>query len=356
MCTSSSLGTPRFAPECRHDRDRRGEEDEVTNEESPLDRITELIIGRPKYTSDEVAAATGMSSDDAQRLWVELGFPPIDPDDRHFTDADIEVLKMVRELQQNGAIDDDVVISMTRVLGQALSRVAYAQAENLETRPASDQGPSGSTRLEIDEERLSTIVPVLFEGNFERFLSYAWRRHLAEAIRHQLDGHENDAVVGFADLVGYTTITNRIEPEDLPDLISRFERLAYHHVSQAGGRVIKFIGDAVMFTAPNAMSAAAAGLGLRTSKLEDMTLPKVRVGMAMGPVVAIEGDLFGDTVNRANRLTEVANPGTVVVDDALGRALDDKDDVVVRPLRPRKLKGLGYVQAWVLRPVDTGEY
>ena len=126
-------------------------------------------------------------------------------------------------------------------------------------------------------------------------------------------------------------------------------------LSQAGGRVLKFIGDAVMFTTPSPTSAAAAGLGLRTSKLEVRSLPKVRVGMAIGPVVAIEGDLFGDTVNRANRLTEVANPGTVIVDDELGRALDDRDDVVVRPLRPRKLKGLGYVRAWVLRPVDTGE-
>jgi adenylate cyclase len=327
----------------------------VADEESPIDRITELIIGRPKYTSDDVAAATGMSSDDAQRLWIELGFPPIDPDDRHFTDADIEALKMVRQLQQDGAVDDNLVISMTRVLGQALSRVAYAQAENLETRPSSENVPDGPARLEVDEEQVKAMASVLFDGHFDRFLSYAWRRHLAEAIRRELDGHENDAVVGFADLVGYSTLTNRMEPGDLPELISDFERLASYHVSLAGGRVVKFIGDAVMFTTPNPTSAAVAGLGLRTSRLEDRTLPKVRVGMAMGPVVAIEGDLFGDTVNRANRLTEVAHPGTVIVDDDLGRALDDRDDIVVRPLRPRKLKGVGYVRAWVLRPVDTGE-
>jgi adenylate cyclase len=119
--------------------------------------------------------------------------------------------------------------------------------------------------------------------------------------------------------------------------------------------VLKLIGDAVMFTTPNAAAAAVAGLGLRSSRLEDAGLPKVRVGLAMGPVVAIEGDLFGDTVNRANRLTDLAHPGTVLVDDSLGRHLDGRDDVVVRPLRPRKLKGLGYVRAWVLRPVDTGE-
>lgn len=327
----------------------------MAEEESSVDRITELIIGQPKYTSDEVAAHTGMSSDDAQRLWIELGFPPIDPDDRHFTDDDIEVLKMVKELQQNDAIDHALVISMTRVLGQALSRVAYAQAENLETRPATDESAmDGRLRLEVDEERLAEIAPILLNGSFDRFLSYAWRRHLAEAIRHHLT-HHDDTVVGFADIVGYSTIANQMEPEDLPDLISRFEALATFHVSQAGCRVIKFIGDAVMFTAPNPTAGASAALGLRTSRLEGVTLPKIRVGMAMGPVVGIEGDVFGDTVNRANRLTEIAHPGTVVVDDELGRLLDNRDDVVVRPLRPRKLKGIGYVRTWVLRPVDTGE-
>ena len=115
------------------------------------------------------------------------------------------------------------------------------------------------------------------------------------------------------------------------------------------------IGDAVMFTEPNPVAAAKAALGLRASIREDPALPKVRVGIAWGPVVAIEGDLFGETVNRASRLTDIGHPGTVLIDDALGHALDGEDDVVVKPLRPRKLKGIGYVRAWVLRPVDTSE-
>ena len=81
-----------------------------------------------------------------------------------------------------------------------------------------------------------------------------------------------------------------------------------------------------MFTAPDPVAAAIAGLAMRTSKLENVTLPRVRVGMAMGPVVGIEGDLFGDTVNRASRLSDIALPGTVLVDDSLGRALDGRDD------------------------------
>ncbi|MFZ0666648.1 MAG: adenylate/guanylate cyclase domain-containing protein [Acidimicrobiales bacterium] len=321
--------------------------------DKPLgERISDLIIGEPKYTSVDVAAATGMTEDDAERLWIELGFTPVDSTRRQFTDADIQVLKTLRELQASGLVGEEVIISMTRVLGQALSRVAYAQAENIDVHPSPD-GSSG--QVVIDDDSLSTITEVLFNGHFDQFLSYAWRRHLAEAVRQRLDNHEQDGVVGFADLVGYSTLTTQIDPVELPNLISNFEQVAYQHVSQAGGRVLKLIGDAVMFTAPDPVSGAEAALGLRTSRMDDSQLPKVRVGLAMGALVGIEGDLFGDTVNRASRLTGLAHPGTVLVDDTLGRALDGRDDLVVRPLRPRKLKGLGYVRTWVLRPVDTNE-
>ena len=76
----------------------------------------------------------------------------------------------------------------------------------------------------------------LFDGSFDRFLSYAWRRHLAEAVRRKLEPHDTDQIVGFADLVGYSSLANRIEPQALPDLISQFEQLAYRSVSPTGGQ------------------------------------------------------------------------------------------------------------------------
>lgn len=323
--------------------------------DAPLgDRITDLIIGEAKYTAIDVAALTGMSQDDAERLWIELGFTPVDDSVRHFTDADIEVLTILKSFQSSGLVPDDVIISMTRVLGQALSRVAYAQVENIETdSPVDNDDPAN--QVLVNEESLSSIATILFDGHFDRFLSYAWRRHLAEAVRQRLEPREHESIVGFADLVGYSALANQIDQAELLDLISNFEQLAYQNVSLAGGRVLKLIGDAVMFTAPDPISGARAALSLRTTRPADARLPKMRVALAMGPVVGIEGDLFGDTVNRASRLSDIAHPGTVLVDDTLGRLLDDRDDLVVRPMRPRKLKGLGYVRAWVLRPVDTNE-
>ena len=347
--------------------DNLGSEQQVpgpTSGELQVDRITEAIIGTPKYTPEDVARTVGISLDDATRLWIELGFTPVPDDHPHFTDADIEVLQMLGELQTSQVVNEDIIIPMTRVLGQALARVAYAQVESLDSSlvpvgggpgEGDQTGTTATPRFELDEDSLPVISHIVFDGKFERFLSYAWRRHLAEAVRRKLEAKDSEYIIGFADLVGFTGLTNRIEPGELPDLISRFEQGAYQHVSGAGGRVLKLIGDAVMFTVPDPPAAARAALGLQHLPHEDDSLPRVRVGVAMGPAIGIEGDLFGDTVNRANRLCDVAKSGTVLVDDDLGRALDGRDDVLVRALRPRKLKGLGYVRAWVLRHVETDE-
>jgi len=334
---------------------REAGEGRSTSDDSLPTVIANLIIGEPKYTSEEVANAVRMDLDEADRLWIELGFSPIDRDERHFTDADVEVLTMLRDLQENWSIEPELIISMTRVLGQALSRVAYTQAESIQVGSDPNNTRDADSLVELNEEALPRIANLLFDGKFEKFLSYAWRRHLAEAVRRRLENHEGDYIVGFADLVGYSSLTSRMDPEMLPDLISRFEQFAYQQVAQAGGRVLKLIGDAIMFTVPSPEAASAAALGLRNPSLDGSALPKVRVGLAMGPAVAIEGDLFGETVNRANRLTDLAHPGTVLVDDELGRALEDNEEVAVRVMRPRKVKGLGYLRPWVLRPVDTGE-
>jgi adenylate cyclase len=243
----------------------------------------------------------------------------------------------LRELQATGLVSPETTIAMTRVLGQALARVAMAQAQNI-----ADVVRDG-TDGEEEGEALDGIL-AMFEG----FISYIWRRHLDAALRRQFDDRPTE-VVGFADIVGYTRLTAAMDPEALPDLVSRFQALANQHVTASGGRVLKVIGDAVMFVAPDPPSGAGAALGISQGAHDDPTLTEVRVGMATGPVVEIEGDLYGDTVNRASRLAELARPGTIVVDDETGTALLD-GDVRVRPMQPRKLKGLGLVRSWVVRP------
>lgn len=337
-----------------------GDEHEVAG--ANLDRVRrveEMILGPALYTGEELAGATGMALADAERLWAELGFPPVAPDVRHFTEADAEVLHNVAEFRQWDVIDFEDIAGMTRVLGQALSRAAGAETRLIMagTEALGDTAEAGAAAEVDEDELLETAVNLGVEVS-ERFLSYVWRRHLAAALRRALDPRPTE-VVGFADLVGYTRLSARMEPSELPELLGRFQQLATVQVGAQGGQVVKLIGDAIMFVAPDPPSGALAALGLRDAMHDDRESPRVRVGLAMGPLVHLEGDVYGETVNRASRVSELARPDTVLVDEDMAAALAGRPDLTVRPTRPHRLKGIGVTRLWALRrapgeAADTG--
>jgi adenylate cyclase len=316
--------------------------------DAELVRLIETeILGEMRYSGAEVAARAGIVFETAERLWVEVGFPPIDRDEPAFSEADIEALLSLKTLQEVRDVSTESVLGMARVLGQALSRVAASQIEvTLERFLISDGvrvpevGTPEGKELRIGIE-LSMAVS-------EGFITYVWRRHLAAALRRQLDPRKTE-VVGFVDLVGYTRLTTQLDEEELPALLTRFQHIATSNVATYGGQVVKLIGDAVMFNAPDAPSAARAALGIRHALREEETVPRVRIGLAVGPVVRVEGDVYGDTVNRASRLAELARPDAILVDDAMGAELFDEGEFTVRQLRPRRLRGIGLVRSWSLR-------
>lgn len=309
-----------------------------------LARLEEQILGPADFTGLEIAERSGVPIEEAEQLWVELGFPPADRHGRHFTEADAEVLANLRQLRDSSVVSFDEVLGMTRVLGQALSRVAAAQVQ-LTTAAAGAPDPGAEVAEEAD--RFGAAVELGVTMN-ERFIGYAWRRHLVAALRRFLDPRQ-DEIVGFADLVGYTKLSSRLEESELPALLTAFQQKATLPIATHGGQVLKSIGDAVMFVVPGPVAAARAALAIRDALEEDEDAPAVRVGLAMGPVVHFEGDVYGDTVNRASRLAELARPDTILADDTLGTALIDVPEVTVRPLRPRRLKGIGLVRSWSVR-------
>jgi Adenylate and Guanylate cyclase catalytic domain len=122
-----------------------------------------------------------------------------------------------------------------------------------------------------------------------------------------------------------------------------------------GGRVVKMIGDEVMFVVPTATDAAEIGLSLAETYAGDDLLSDVRVALAIGPVLVKDGDFYGPVVNLASRLVGVANPGTVLVSDELRNALEDEgaSGFETRALRTRTLKDIGRVQVWKLSRVGS---
>jgi adenylate cyclase len=323
-------------------------------------RLAERLLGPARYSAEELAAAVGISVDDIEPTWMELGFAPVDRDQRLFTDADLETLRLFLAAQDHELVGTDMAIALARVLGQALARLAATEAQALaplvaelaeRRRPVSeppahptlDAPVTLATADDLVDLAADVLVPTI-----DRFMAYSWRRHLLSALHRHLAPRTAE-VVGFADLVGFTALSAQLDPEALPDVVGRFQELATQHLVTRGGRVVKTIGDAVLFVFSDGPAAALGALGLVDACRADASLPPVRVGLACGPVVELEGDLYGETVNRAARLVELARSGTVLADDDTALQCLDRPELAVRPLRPRRLKGLGLVRVWAVR-------
>lgn len=117
-------------------------------------------------------------------------------------------------------------------------------------------------------------------------------------------------------------MTRDLDRSDLAGLVEAFEVTAYNAVVDGGGRVVKTLGDEVMWTCDSVLAAARIALELAEAFGRDNPVPPVRVGVAYGPALARAGDVLGPVVNLASRCTTLARPGAVLVDKALADALE----------------------------------
>lgn len=325
-----------------------------------LERILEGS-GR-RYDVDEIAAASGLDQELLRALWRSLGFPEPRPGEKIFSDTDLEMLEGTIPFLAEDGLDADVALQMTRVIGSSVAKVANAQVDaivsQLEQRrvaPADvSPAPEGATPPPpVDHEvalRLAQLLPMMPE-----VMTFVWRRHLANAARRRMmrAGTEVPPVcVGFADLVGFTAQTQQLDDQELAQVVGRFEKLAHDIVAAHGGRVVKMIGDEVLFVADDVPTGARIALAMAEAYRHDEALSDVRVGLAAGSVLERDGDVYGPVVNLANRVVAVAFPGSVVVTDEVVEALRDDESMVARSIRSHRLKDIGKVKLSTLRPAE----
>ena len=305
-----------------------------------------LHLGRPVYTVDEIVQKSGLDPELGRRMWRAMGFAEPPPDEVAFFESDLETMTAVKTLKDQGIADDELLVAMTRVFGQSLARVADAQvaaARERIARDADDVSPRDAALVIAPE-----AIPAL-----EQSLVHVWRRHLAAAVERagMFDdaSDEVELTVGFADLVGYTRLSRQLDDPELRDLVERLANRSQDLISGLGGRVIKTIGDGVMFVVDDPRRAAEMALQLVDAVAEDDELPEMRVGLAFGGVVSHRGDYYGQTVNLASRAVGVARPGAILVADELKNELEDDDRFTLKAITRRRLKGIGLVRLWVLR-------
>jgi len=171
--------------------------------------------------------------------------------------------------------------------------------------------------------------------------------------------------VGFADMVGFTAMSERLSLDDLAGVVDRFEEISLDVVTSEGGRIVKTMGDECMFVADSARAAARIGVRLAEHHTDDAYAADVRIGLACGPVLPADGDYFGPTVNLASRLVGIADPGNVLISAAMRAELDSTapGEFSFRSAPNRELKGIGEVEmvwcGWAASPhapsVDVGD-
>ncbi len=306
------------------------------------------------YDLEAASRATSLPTDELRHIWRSLGFPDPPLGEPIFSDVDLGNFAAVADLMHSGVVTPEVTYGMTRVIGSSMARIASALVDAV----SAHMEPSS---VLTDDEVAEVLEPVASEAGgflpmFPAVLEQVWRRHLQDAARRRLlRGDAEDGpglVVGFADLVGFTALAQQVSDEELAAVVDQFERLAYDVVVAGGGRVVKMIGDEVMFLVEDPVMAAEIAVGLADASRDAAELGDVRVGMAIGPVLEREGDAYGTTVNLASRATSIAYPGTVVVSPELRDALADNPDFAFRNMRPRFLKHIGRVTLSVLRRAD----
>lgn len=314
---------------------------------SQLEVEETLLGGERRYTRGEAADLAGVSFEYAHRIWQALGFAALPDEDVAFTDGDVAALRKVGELVDSGLLDEGRTIRLARATGQTMARLAEWQTDTLLEDLAGPDESSDDQAL-VAVELAEQLLP-----EFETLLVHVWRRQLAAAGIRALaaagaetsPGRTNLAV-GFADLVGFTRLARELDDSGLAKVVEDFETAASDVVAALGGRLVKTVGDEVLFVAEAPQVGAEIALGLAENGGAGVT--DVRVGLAYGPVLPRMGDVFGTTVNMASRLTSFARPGTVLVDRRMAGELHAGPYQVVG-IRARPARGLGLIQPYVLR-------
>ncbi len=327
-----------------------------------IDSLEERLLGeRPTLTQAEVAERAGISLEVARELWHLLGFAHAEPDERAFTEGDVQALTLTQDLINLGIITQDSQDGLVRTLGRSFARLAEWQVSLLaETAVETGIDPTEGILALADE-----VLP-----RVEDLQNFIWRRHLMNAASRMMavagaGARTTNKAVCFVDIVGYTSRSRTLSDRELVTWLEAFESAALDTVIERNGRIIKNIGDELLIVTDTAEDAAAIAVELtRRGADDDDDFPSVRAGVAYGEVVTRLGDVFGPVVNIAARLTSVARPGSVLVDRGMYAALTGSEDdgsadrepehgdspYRLRRLRRVSVKGYSRLHAWALTP------
>lgn len=325
--------------------------DAVRRDRVPLVIVEQQRAEDAKYTFDEVARKGGIPADFLRELFVAMGLSVPE----RMTKEDVAWAKNIRQLMN--VLPPDAVVRSARARGNALAAVARSDLGIIREEVVLPMRQAGADDLTVGVAlaEASAALEDIGKNSLIRLYELQLRAQLAsEIIANAARGAADEIpiAVGFVDVVGYTALSSRVDSYGLDRMLEAFEnRVIEVVVASDEVSVVKYLGDAAMLVASDAIRLAGAMLELTTPipELEEVPL---RGGMSAGPTIVRDGDYFGGPVNMAARLTDHARPWTVLADETL---FDDLatvfDTTMIRPIRIRGVGERRPVAVRQIRPV-----
>lgn len=266
----------------------------------------------------EVSALTGLDLQSVHEVHRATGMPDIELDTPFYTDDELQMFQLFALAAE--LFSRDELVHFVRVMGASMRRLADAASEMFlrDVEAPLHEGPWASplemAKANYEGVLLARTAAAVFEPMFRVHLEVA-----TQTIRRARVGSSDYSTVpltvGFVDLREFTSRASAMSPDELLALVMRFESASTELVSHHGGRLVKLIGDEVMFTAVEPSEAVAIAAALVAEA--DHWANGARAGLAHGLVITSGGDVYGETVNLAARIVDIAVAGEVLVNEAV---------------------------------------
>jgi adenylate cyclase len=313
--------------------------------------LAQRVIGeRPRYRLTQLATKVGVPAELLRQIRIASGLPVPE----HYTRTDVRWGRHVAKLLE--VLPPHAVVRSARARGTALSTVARSDLGIVRDELLLPMRQAGADDLTVAVTLAETAKQL--DGLAREVLEITYGLHLEHQLSTELSAvltrsevAEVDLAVGFVDVVGWTSLSSRVDPSGLDEVLDAFEARVLDVTAPEGEvTVVKYLGDAVMLVAPDPATMLGVMVELTTEvpELEDVPL---RGGLAAGATLVREGDIYGPPVNLAARLTDLARPWSLLADEDLGDVARER--FAVRRLRPMRIRGVGVRRPWSVRAERT---
>jgi adenylate cyclase len=251
-----------------------------------------------------------------------MGLAQAEADDQVRED-ELRVAQLIK-LQLSKGFDPAVVERWLRVYGDALRRITETESDWWRTEislPSLASGLNAAEMLRVTNEfgeEFASLTEQALLAIYHANQEHTWNENLIEEVENALDRAglrsrlATSPAICFLDITGYTRLTEERGDQAAADLAARLTPLVQRPAERHGGKVVKWLGDGVMFHFRDPGEGVVAALEMLDA-VSAAELPPAHIGLHTGPVVFQGGDYFGRTVNLAARIAERAEPGQILV-------------------------------------------